>query len=145
VATLATSLLGNSYVPRQDSNQPFMPGDPMNAQSRFAAVLLALTTALVAVANAQAQDPASNAAPSAASHSAVTPPAAKPAAAETTTHAKKHASHAKTPATHKPMAQSAPPPDRDTAYRMALKQCVQGPATQKDSCIDSAIVRFGHA
>jgi hypothetical protein len=33
----------------------------------------------------------------------------------------------------------------ETPYRAALKQCVQGPASQRDSCIDQAVSQYGHS
>ncbi len=31
----------------------------------------------------------------------------------------------------------------ETAYRMALRQCVEGPLAQRDTCLDTAISHYG--
>ncbi|HEY3531605.1 MAG TPA: hypothetical protein VGL90_09630 [Casimicrobiaceae bacterium] len=33
----------------------------------------------------------------------------------------------------------------DSAYRAALRACVKGPESQRDSCLDDAISRYAHA
>lgn len=33
----------------------------------------------------------------------------------------------------------------DSAYRAALRRCVTGAESQRDSCLDEAIARYGHA
>jgi hypothetical protein len=33
----------------------------------------------------------------------------------------------------------------DSAYRAALRRCVTGPESDRDTCLDQAISRYGHA
>jgi hypothetical protein len=33
----------------------------------------------------------------------------------------------------------------DSAYRAALRRCVTGPSAERDTCLDQAISRYGHA
>ena len=35
--------------------------------------------------------------------------------------------------------------NQETAYRAALRNCVAGPAAQRDSCLDNSIARFGRS
>lgn len=51
-------------------------------------------------------------------------------------HAKRHASHASAT-----METSGP----DSQYKAALRQCVTGPASQRDTCLDRAISRYARA
>jgi hypothetical protein len=121
----------------------------MKTPSLLSVSLLAAFGLLAQIASAQSTAmPASPAAsPSAAAPAAAasSPASAnEPAKASTATHHKKHkTSHAKTAAKQPAMADSRMATGNDTPYRMALKQCVQGPAANKDSCIDNAIARFG--
>jgi hypothetical protein len=46
---------------------------------------------------------------------------------------------------HKPMASAQPAGSRETSYQMALRHCAQGPIGQRDSCLDSAIARYGRS
>ena len=55
------------------------------------------------------------------------------------------ASHNASHTHHKHVASAAPASDSATAYRAALKSSVEGPAAQRDGCIDGAIVRFGRS
>jgi hypothetical protein len=74
---------------------------------------------------------------SAAGKSAVTP------ASSTQKH---HATaHHQSKAKHKHMTAASPAGNHETAYQAALKQCVTGPAGQRESCLDGAIARFGRA
>lgn len=60
-------------------------------------------------------------------------------------HSDKHAkAHIAKTAAHKGMTGPKLSYNQDTPYRMALKRCVEGPAAQRDRCIDDAITRFGH-
>lgn len=38
------------------------------------------------------------------------------------------------------MTTTSPAGNKETAYRMALRHCVQGPPGAKDNCIDDAIM-----
>ena len=120
----------------------------MNAQKRCR--LLAVAIAGFALAtSAQA---ASNAAPpSATTHAASAATKAGTKAATTAKSSKSKtahktaASHAARRTTRTRTASAEPASGADTAYRAALRQCVTGPAAQRDSCIDDAIARYGHA
>ena len=57
-------------------------------------------------------------------------------------HATGHASGHKQPV-HTSAA--APASSQDAAYQTALRSCVEGPAGQRDSCLDSTISRFGRS
>ena len=66
-------------------------------------------------------------------------------------HAKtKHAMHTRAPAHHamrhgnQAMAGNETT-SADSAYKSALRQCVTGPQSARDSCLDEAIARYGHA
>ncbi len=122
--------------------------------SRNALSICFIAAGALLAASAHAQSPANPASPGASTPAA--PAANAPAtsaqsgtaaAKQGAAHGKKHAmTHAKSHhAMHKQMTHATPAPDPDTAYRMALKQCVQGPPAQKDSCIDQTIARFGRA
>ena len=39
------------------------------------------------------------------------------------------------------MTTTSPAGNEETAYRMALKRCVQGPPGARDSCVDDAIMK----
>ena len=120
----------------------------MNAQKRCR--LLAVAIAGFALAtSAQA---ASNAAPpSATTHAASAATKAGTKAATTAKSSKSKtahktaASHAARRTTRTRTASAEPASGTDTAYRAALRQCVTGPAAQRDSFIDDAIARYGHA
>lgn len=84
--------------------------------------------------------------------------AEKPAATSTTSgsgetakatmhkHSQHHAtSHSSSPTHHKHMASAPAAGNQETTYRAALKSCVEGPAGQRDSCLDNAIMRFGRS
>jgi hypothetical protein len=77
------------------------------------------------------------AAASAAGKSVVTP-SSSTQKHHATTH---HQSNAK----HKHIASASPASNHETAYDAALKQCVAGPAGQRENCLDGAIARFGRA
>ena len=55
------------------------------------------------------------------------------------------ATHHQSKAKHQHTAAASPVGNQETAYQAALKQCVAGPAAQRESCLDSAIARFGRA
>lgn len=83
-----------------------------------------------------------------------TAPATETTAAATTEPAnKKHAGkmHARLAQPETPITAASPAPTvamsgtGDPAYRAALKQCIAGPETQRDSCIDDAIARYSHS
>jgi len=60
-------------------------------------------------------------------------------------HSRHHAAHA---SGHKHPAHTtaaAPASSQDAAYQTALRSCVEGPAGQRDSCLDGAISRFGRS
>ena len=65
-----------------------------------------------------------------------TTPAAAPA---TTHHAMKHKTM------HSAHANPSSGNMHEDPYRMALRQCVQGPEAQRDRCLDDAISRFGRS
>ena len=46
---------------------------------------------------------------------------------------------------HKAMPEASNETSGDTAYRSALRSCVEGPAAQRDTCLDSAIARYGRS
>jgi len=46
---------------------------------------------------------------------------------------------------HKAVPEASNEMSGDTAYRSALRSCVQGPEGQRDSCLDGAIARFGRS
>lgn len=107
------------------------------------ALAFALGTLAFAASAQQATTPPSGSAPAAQSQPA---PAA---ASKSTMGAMKHG--AKTHATAKKahhashkmsMSESN---NADSAYRAALRQCVTGPTSQRDSCLDQAIERYGRA
>jgi len=59
-------------------------------------------------------------------------------------HSRHHAaSHNSSHTNHKHVASATTGGDQETAYRAALKSCVEGPAAQRDNCLDDAIVRYG--
>lgn len=68
-----------------------------------------------------------------------------PAASASTTQEHHAAAHHQSKAKHKHMAAASPTESQETAYHAALKQCVAGPAGQRESCLDGAIARFGRA
>ena len=107
---------------------------------------LALAVGLSALAlAAQAQQPTATTpaknAPAAQSSNGGTQPA----------HAKtKHATHTRAPAHHAMRHGNQATADNETtnadsAYKSALRQCVTGPQSSRDSCLDQAIARYGHA
>jgi len=70
------------------------------------------------------------------------PSASDKSAATSQSTSKRHATSApRASASHEQMAAGS----QDTAYHDALKQCVAGPADQRDRCIDNAIARFGRS
>lgn len=72
--------------------------------------------------------------------------AGKSAAAPAGATQKHHATaHHQSKAKHKHMAAASPAGNQETAYQAALKQCVAGPAGQRESCLDGAIARYGRA
>lgn len=71
--------------------------------------------------------------------------AGKPAAAPTTTATKHHAkAHHQKHATHASTG-AASTGNQEMAYRAALKNCVAGPAAQRERCLDDSIARFGRS
>ena len=46
---------------------------------------------------------------------------------------------------HKPMGSGSSASSSETAYRLALRQCVEGPMGRRDSCLDDAIARYGRS
>ena len=61
-------------------------------------------------------------------------------------HSQHHAtSHNSSHTHHKHMTSATTGSDQETAYRAALKSCVEEPATQRDNCLNDAIVRFGRS
>jgi hypothetical protein len=46
---------------------------------------------------------------------------------------------------HKPMGSVSSASSSETAYRMALRQCVEGPMGRRDSCLNDAIARYGRS
>ena len=106
---------------------------------------LGLAVALSALAlGVQAQQPAGTA-PSAAApaaHSAKAPPAhAKKPHAATAQHKTRHTSTK----THRQAMAGAESSAPDSAYKAALRRCVTGPESARDSCIDAAIAQYGRA
>lgn len=78
--------------------------------------------------------------------SPTTSAATKAPAASASTTQKHHATaHHHSKAQHNHMAAASPTENQETAYHAALKQCVAGPAGQRESCLDGAIARFGRA
>jgi hypothetical protein len=84
-----------------------------------------------------ASAPAAQSAPAAATGSKATTGATKHAAKTHRTAKKTHRTSRRTT-----MSESN---NADSAYRAALRQCVTGPASQRDSCLDQAIARYGRA
>ncbi|HEY1327433.1 MAG TPA: hypothetical protein VGI14_10875 [Casimicrobiaceae bacterium] len=95
---------------------------------------LAITLFLGAASMAAAQTSSSSGSTSA------SPPPAAPASSASH-HASKHAAsgmrhgHAKTGASH----------EAESPYQAALKRCVEGPAGQRDNCIDQAIDQYSRS
>jgi hypothetical protein len=70
---------------------------------------------------------------------------ANPTATSASNSTQHHATaHHQGKAKHKNMS-AATPGNEEATYQAALKQCVVGPVAQRDSCLDSAIARFGRA
>ena len=96
------------------------------------------TLALAPIAQAATNAP-SNAAPAAQSSSGAT----SKSATGTTKHTMRmHHGNKMARRTSPAMASEN---SADSAYRAALRQCVTGPAAQRDTCLDQAIARYGHA
>ena len=69
----------------------------------------------------------------------------KPSATPTTSTHKHHVkAHDHKHAMHK-SATAASTGKQETAYRAALRNCVAGPAAQRESCLDDSIARFGRS
>jgi hypothetical protein len=111
----------------------------MNARNLLGTTIGVALAAVTLVASGQSSTGgATSPAPAAA-----TAPAAKPGATHAAHH--KHAHHA---ASHKTTHHAANAGATSAAggdYHAALKSCVSGPASQRDSCLDSAIARYGRS
>ncbi|MGE5171934.1 MAG: hypothetical protein ACM3JC_16350 [Rudaea sp.] len=104
-----------------------------------------LATAIAALALATGVQAAAPAQPPATTHAAATSTAGARAgtSAKTGKSAKSH--KAARPTTRRSTASAEGARSGDNAYRAALRQCITGPAAQRDTCIDDAIARYGHA
>jgi hypothetical protein len=61
-------------------------------------------------------------------------------------HSQHHsASHNSSHVHHKHTASAPMGSDQETAYKAALRSCVEGPAGQRDNCLNGAIARFGRS
>jgi hypothetical protein len=62
-------------------------------------------------------------------------------------HHQHHAASHKTPngTQHNPMGSVSSASSSETAYRMALRHCVEGPMGRRDGCLDDAIARYGRS
>jgi hypothetical protein len=118
---------------------------------RTVAQTILAASALALALNAGAQTPTSGAAQPAAAKAATNTgaPSAASGQSEKSTTGKHHrhhaASHTAGNAQHKPMESARPASSQETAYQMALRHCVAGPTGQRDSCLDSAITRYGRS
>ena len=127
----------------------------MSARNYYA-VILASCVAFFAV-DALAQTPSTSTAPDAtgatAPASSTTAPATNSAAATTQQQsaqaaapAKKTAHHARKHnamhATHRSQTRVS---SEESQYRTALRQCVEGQASQRDRCLDDAIAQYGRS
>jgi hypothetical protein len=61
--------------------------------------------------------------------------------AKSTQKTKKKAKHKKSTSTHQTSGFVS---EQDTPYHRALRSCVEGPADQRDSCLDDAIAKNSH-
>jgi len=134
-------LLSNQCAPRSREVQRFSFSLEVSMM-RFTRCQLGLAVALSALTlSVQAQQPA-NAAPSGTSAQGSNAQAAHADNAHATRkhamahHAKRHGSQA---------SANAEASGSDSAYKAALRQCVTGPAAQRDSCLDQAISRYARA
>ena len=109
----------------------------MNPRRYYPAILGSCLAAFAACAFAQA--PATGAAAPATGTSAAATSESRPAA---TAPAKAH--HAtKHGGTRAVRANESNVSSAEAQYRMALRQCVEGQASQRDRCLDDAISRYG--
>jgi hypothetical protein len=123
----------------------------MNSRSTYSAGLGVCLTLLALAAAGQTTTGSS-------SNAAMTP--SKAATANTTTSAatgatttapasgahKHHSTaHHQMHARAEPMAAASVAGNQETAYRVALRNCVAGPAGQREGCLDNAIARFGRS
>jgi len=109
----------------------------MNPRRLHQALAVALLFGAASMAGAQTS---SNSAGSTTGNTG-TPPASKATSAESGKHAASAAHHA-----HARMhSRSGSTRDNESPYHAALKQCVEGPANQRDHCIDQAINQYGRS
>ena len=110
---------------------------------KLSQLCLALAVGSLALAaNAQPTGNASSAAPAAQS--------SQGAAAASSSKATKPHSAKRSSATHKRQARHEggamnEANAADSAYKAALRRCVTGPQSSRESCIDQAIAQYGHA
>lgn len=123
----------------------------MNSRTFAQTILAACTLALALNAGAQtsgtnASKQATEQAKAASSTTATSAAAGQPAKTSTNKHHKHHAaSHKSSNMQHKSMASARSRGSEETAYQMALRHCVEGPMAQRDSCLDSAVMRYGRS
>jgi len=111
----------------------------MNSRHCYPTIVGSCIAAFAACVFAQA--PATSAAVSASGAAQATehPPAAQTSAPAKMHHAKKHK------AMHSARTNESMANPQDAAYRTALRQCVEGQASQRDQCLDDAIARYGRS
>lgn len=123
----------------------------MNSQSMYPAGLGVCLALLALSAAGQTTTSSSSHAATAPSTTATakttTNAATGPATTAPASGAKKHHStthHQKHPKPQ-PMEAASAAGSQESAYRAALKNCVAGPAAQKERCLDDAIARHGRS
>lgn len=110
---------------------------------RFTCCKLGLAVALCAFAlGVSAQQPA---APAPSGAAATSPSSGNSAAKQTHGTMKKNAAHHGAMHHGNRAMASAQETGPDSAYKAALRACVTGAQSARDSCIDEAISRYGHA
>jgi len=121
---------------------------------RFTACKLGLAVAFAALAVGANAQPASNSSAQGTSGASPTAATKSPSAMKRSTTTKSPAkSHmaSRDKATHRSAAKRGQGANAmesntgDSAYRAALRRCVTGPASQRDSCLDDAIARYARA
>jgi len=104
---------------------------------------LALALSALALA-VHAQQPAATPPSGASTSAASSATSAQPAQAKPKHAARKHSATHGAMHHHATMARGETA-GADSAYRAALRDCVTGPASERDRCLDQAISRYGHA
>jgi hypothetical protein len=89
-------------------------------------------------ATAPSKTATANTTMNAATGAATTAPASGAKKHHSTTHHQKHPKS-------QPMEAASAAGSQESAYRAALKNCVAGPAAQKERCLDDAIARHGRS